>query len=266
MQKNRARLFAGFLALVAMLFSRPASASPDISDLRQWMVDRMASWSPPGRSFIAGAKETHDEGIVRYGEIAESIIAVAYDPQEKPLFPGKFGRARTAALLASIALFESGYRKDVDLNLGPQARGDGGRSWCMVQVQLGKPNPATGKTDLRIALTKEGYEFTKDTSRGWSGEDLISDRRNCFRAGLRMASSSFTVCRNLPVLERLSAYTAGNCLEGRNSSKVRVEKAVTWLTDHPVPFSDAVVMQLLAPAPPILPNPSAFLPVVGSSS
>jgi hypothetical protein len=259
MLKNRARLFAVLAAFLALVICKDAAAA-DFADFRSWMVTRMLAWSPPGRSLLPAAKETREEGANRYGEIADAIIVVAFDPAETPLFPGRRGRVRTAALMAAVALHESGYRKDVDLNIGGQARGDGGKSWCMAQVNLGVPGP-NGKTLNRIVLTKDGYEFTHDPNRGFGGEDLIADRRNCFRVGLHVMRTSFNTCK-VPVLEKLAMYASGNCNDGRDASRLRVGKAVKWLSEYPPPLDDPAIKAFLSAQPPAAPVPPANPPLV----
>lgn len=246
------RYFAILLVSFLCLSISGTSRASDLNDLRQWMVSRMSSWAPPGRTYIPEAKETPEEGQKRYAEIADAALAVTFDPSESSMFPGKYGRLRTSALILSIALSESAYRKDVDLNLGKEARGDGGRSWCMVQVQLGAP--VDGKTPKRIILTKDGFAFSSDKDVGYGGEDLVADRQVCFRVGLHLMRRSFLACRSLPLLERLSAYTSGNCEDGHESSKTRVERAIRWMTDHPPPLDDLAVKTLLFPDPPQSPQ------------
>jgi hypothetical protein len=217
----------------------------------------MLTWSPPGRSFIKVAQESSDIGRIRYEEIATSAIHVAYDPAEKPIFQGKYGRAQTLALLMSISFFESGYRKDVDLGLGSQSRGDSGRSWCLVQIQLDKPNH-DGKTKTRILLTNSGYKFIYDPtfSRGWGGEDLVQDRTKCYRVGLRMARQSFSACSRLPLEERLSAFASGKCNnpDGQAVSRSRVRLAQSWLARSRPPLPDSEVLNILNISPIVSPE------------
>jgi hypothetical protein len=96
--------------------------------------------------------ETFEDGRARYELIANSVLATV--AREKPVFSGKRGRIRTAALLLSISMFESSYRKDVDMNLGKQGRGDNGRSWCLMQVQLGSPVYVDAATRQRVQLVQ----------------------------------------------------------------------------------------------------------------
>ncbi|HED37378.1 MAG TPA: hypothetical protein ENI76_03920, partial [Ignavibacteria bacterium] len=153
---------------------------------------------PPGRSYVKDAKETSEDGKIRYGEISNAMISVAYDPSEHPLFIGKYGRAKTLALLASIAWFESGYRRDVDLGLGKLSRGDSGKSWCMMQIMLGRPDPVTGMTRKRVLLTNNSFKLISRKNPHWDsaygGTDLINNRIKCFRAGLHLIRNSFHAC------------------------------------------------------------------------
>jgi len=223
----------------------------------------MITWLPPGRSFIKDAIETSEEGEARYEQIADAAISVAYDPDEKPIFGGKYGRAKTLALILSIAYFESGYRKDVDLNLGPLARGDKGESWCMMQFRLGRPS-FDGDTKKRVVLDGSGIEwysrpviYEKGRARfqdppedgwpGWGGKDLVTDRTKCFAAGLHFVRKSFNSCRHLPIVDRLSVYGAGRCIKNMEGSRIRVVKAQKWLANSKPPLTDKEVMELLHP-------------------
>jgi hypothetical protein len=216
----------------------------------------MVSWSPPGRSFIKDAKETPDEGRARYSEIADAMLRVAYDPSEPPAFPGPTGRGRTLALMLSIAWHESGFRKDVDLGRGPMSRGDSGRSWCLIQAQLGSPGP-DGRTSGRVVLGGQGtltWTTAAEIRRNplapglvdLGGEDLVADRQLCIRTGLRAARKSLNGCRNLQVLERLAGLS-GSCDRGRKESRSRMAKAIELVQQHPLPMNDSMAMSMLFP-------------------
>jgi hypothetical protein len=222
-----------------------------VTSLHQWMVDRILMWSPAGITYYKDAKETYEEGKTRYESIADDILSVSYDPSEKPIFSGQHGRAMTAALLASIAMHESRFRKDVDEGVGPAARGDSGESWCIAQIRMGKPE-ADGKTSRRVIIGEDGLRFVNDKSKtiGWGGEDLMSDRKNCIRAAIRIARMSFYTCSKLPVEERLSLYASGDgaCVRGRDASKARVSSAQQWLAKRRPPLKDKEVLELLHPS------------------
>ncbi|EYF08462.1 hypothetical protein [Chondromyces apiculatus] len=164
-----------------------------------WAVALMVSWSPPGRSHIADAVETPEEGRARYEEIARAAARVAYDPTVEPAFRGPRGRAATLALLLAIAHHESGFRRDVDLGLGKLARGSGMDS-CLLQIRVGK-----GKT-----------------SEGWTHADLVGDREKCFRAGHALVKRSFGACRKFEQLDWLGAYTRGRCVADEKASRSRM--------------------------------------------
>jgi hypothetical protein len=162
-----------------------------------WLVAAMFAWTP-----------AREADRARYTEIASDLAAVVYDPAEQPLFPGSDGRARTALLLASIAAHESTFRVDVE---DGRARGDGGTSWCFMQLHIG-----SGKT-----------------VEGWTGQDVTQDRKLCFRAGLHIARESFRMCNGFPENEILSAYASGQC--GRSvESRVMVSRATAYSRHHPM--------------------------------
>ena len=162
-----------------------------------WLVAAMFAWTP--------AKESDR---ARYTEIASDLAAVVYDPEEKPLYPGEDGRAKTALLLASIAAHESTFRVDVE---DGRARGDGGTSWCFMQLHIG-----SGKT-----------------VEGWTGPDVTSDRKRCFRAGLHIAQESFRMCAGSPPNEMLSAYASGQCGKSAESRQM-VTRALAYSQHHPM--------------------------------
>jgi len=230
-------------AAVCALVSRDSRAGVPVS-LEDWCVTQMSEWAPPGKSFFKNAKETEEEGTARYRSIARDAISVAYDPAEAPLFPGPYGRAKTLATMLGIADSESGFRKDVDTGSGSQAKGDSGASWCLMQVQLGVA--VNGKSPNRVVLKGGVYEFAYDGVSGFGGEDLVRNRKACFRVALHIMRDSFRQCADLPVDERLAIYTSGNHDSGRAASKIRVGKAIRWLAAIAPPLEDSAVMSKMA--------------------
>lgn len=132
-----------------------------------WIVSLITSVAPMGRKqYIQEATEAVEETEARYNSIAFDAMSVAYDPQEKPLFPGSRGRARTVMVILAASTFESSFRKDVDLGIGKLSKGDSGKSWCLNQIQLGKAD-ASGNTPKRIVVTiGGGYRLTSNQSEG----------------------------------------------------------------------------------------------------
>ena len=283
---KRHTLHAIVLMVLVVLIGWSPSASaddkiqPNAEIVQKWVVDRMVAWAKPGITLLPSAMESFEDGKVRYGLIADAVLRTV--AKDKSMFGGSRGRIRTAALILSIAMYESSYRKDVDMNLGLEGRGDGGRSWCLMQVQLGSPIwidtegkratltavckqvpiPGTNatmrkceyvpppdsksSTPSRIVFVGDGYEITSDQTRGYSGQDLVADRQLCFSAGLRIVRNSFNACSKLPMLERLSAYASGNCNDGHEASAKRVGTAVRWMSQYPPPINDVQLVAMFS--------------------
>jgi hypothetical protein len=171
-----------------------------IDALASWLMTAMVAWNPP-------AQHREGEGAARdrYASIAHDFAEVALDQAEKPLFDGPNGRAQTALLMASVASAESGYRRDVDTGV---LKGDHGRSWCILQVQV------------------HGH-----TAENWTGQELVEDRKRCVRAGLHKMQESFATCKAMPLADRLAQYTLGRC-EHEPKAAWRVRRALAWWKGH----------------------------------
>ncbi len=196
-----------------------------IEILAAWLLSAMVAWVPPSQQWREGEFHATD----RYASIAQDIARVALDPEEPPLFEGPQGRAQTALLMASIASFESFFRADVDKGI---VKGDHGRSWCLLQVQV-----------------------HNKTAEQWTGPDLINDRTKCLRAGLHLMRNSFVWCRGLKLIDRLAGYTRGHCIEEPYAEQ-RMRRALDWWKHHPFTFE-------LSPPPP---SPVAAATAVPASS
>jgi hypothetical protein len=170
-----------------------------------WLVGAMISWVPPA----------HDADRVRYESIAQDLVSVVYDSSEQPAFTGPDGRAKTALLMASIASFESGYRADVD---DGRTTGDHGRSYCLMQIQV----------------------FGR-TTEGWTGHDLVADRKKCFRAALQRIRYSFQWCKSHAIEDRLSGYTTGLCRDREHLARDRFFRARAYWARSPFKPPDDLV-------------------------
>jgi hypothetical protein len=177
----------------------------DMESLVTYLVAAMTAWVP-----VHAQPDSPEETASRYASIARDVVTVAFDEAEEPLFPGADGRAQTALLMLSIASFESAYRKTVDQGI---RRGDHGRSFCLMQIRVGD------------GTTREG----------WTGRQLVTDRRMCFRTALHILHGSFNVCHRLPIEDRMSAYATGRCIENADISRSRVGRARSWWTTHTPP-------------------------------
>lgn len=222
-----------------------------------WIVSLMTSVAPLGRpQYIPEAKESVEEMAARYDSIAQDAIEVVFDPNEKPVFSGPYARIKTLEVMLATSFFESGWRKDVDFGEGKHSKGDGGGSWCLNQINLG-PLSKTSKyegTPKRIIVTSGGGILFTDhrSEEGWSGVDLVTDRKKCFYAALAVMRSSFAACRSYPLNERLRQYASGKCENGAIESRRRMGLAMRWMTVKVPTFKDADVMAWRTPeeAPP----------------
>ncbi len=190
-----------------------------------YLFAAMLLWSPPADHQYY---EPREETLARYAGIARTIAKVALDPAEPPLFGGPEGRAETGLFVTSVAFYESGgFRRDVELGTGKHARGDGGRSWCLMQVNIG-----TGRTEER-----------------WTGPELVNDQDKCIRAGLHRMRQSFRHCTGQTFVDRLSGYTDGRCRDGADAAHRRIGRAVEFWASHPPRALEAPPSQLTALLP-----------------
>jgi hypothetical protein len=179
-----------------------------MNELVAYVLSAMLTWSPPLQHQYY---ERPEATLARYDGIAKTIAEVALDPAEPSLFGGPDGRAETALFIASVAFYESGgYRRDVQLGTGTHGKGDGGRSWGLMQINIGN----------------------RDTAEHWVGTDLVNDPAKCIRAGLHRMRESFTHCHALAFNDRLSGYTDGRCREGAVAAHRRTERAVAFWEEH----------------------------------
>lgn len=186
----------------------------------------MLSWAPLERRPPWGelGAETEAQRLDRYQEIAAAAIAVAVDPENPPLFAGDEARARarTAALLLAVAYHESSFYNRVTTTAGRDllprggapGRSDSGRSWCALQILIGRSG----------AVKPQSY-LARHIPEGWTGRDLESDARRCFVVGYRLLRTSFAHCARAPLELRMGAYTGEGC--GRApKSRARIARAM----------------------------------------
>jgi len=176
-----------------------------------WLVAAMNLWVPLSDVKFQG--ESKENAMVRRDVIASDALRVAMDAKEEPLFQGERGREKTALFMLAIASYESGYHHKVDSG---HIRGDGGISWCMMQILL----PPGARTQ-----------------EGWTGQELIADRTKCFRAALHALHASKRLCKWAQPADVFSAYAAGRCVVNLWAARSRYFRAVDWLKKNPVPKS-----------------------------
>src|SRR5262245_33047462 len=105
--------------------------------LAAWLVAIMIKAVPPGKYLEPPENvETDADARARYEAIAGAAAEVALDPNERSVFPGDDGRRMTAALLLSLSMYESGWKRDVDLGIGKHNKPIRAtrQYWCIMQV------------------------------------------------------------------------------------------------------------------------------------
>lgn len=223
-----------------------------------WILSFMVVVAPPGRkTYYPEAQETKAATEARYQSIATDIVDVVYDPATKPLFKGPTGRARTVAVILSVMDHESSFARNVDYGLGKYARGDHGESWCMMQLRIGSGRTMKWNT-VKDRPARPG-DPPEDVFEGYTGEELVKDRKKCIQEGLKVLRVSFGACSRLPLLQRLRSYASGSCQKGAHASEARMGMAIRWFARSKKlrTFKDADIVSLVEAQHQALPPPTA---------
>jgi hypothetical protein len=169
-----------------------------------------------------------------YGTTAAVFADVAI---HAPLFPGKDGIERTAALFTSVAWYEGRF--------DPQAKGDGK---CLEYVPVTEAElkiaingpPGTPMRPKMKCLKKGPPQSVCMFQIGISNlaglrttqEELLSDTTKCTLAARTMMQTSFGVCHGLPISDLLGHYASGgNTCGGIRESRHRMNTA-QWVFDR----------------------------------
>ena len=152
----------------------------------------------------AHAVPTHESAAERDVRLrATARDAVVAVEAAAPL-PGLTREASLRLLLATAVVESAGLLPEVD---GGTARGDHGRSVCLMQINVGRghvqsPHPLVAS---------------------WRAADLLADRSKCFRAGLEAARWSMERCgaMGLRGADTLAAYVTGRCASGLPTTRHR---------------------------------------------
>jgi hypothetical protein len=188
---------------------------PVINTLCMWLAAIVLATYPASKVY-PNDEAKQQQHIIHVNEVVRDIYEVVYDPNHKSWFGGKWGRAQEAALTTIIASEESGgFNPDVESG---KVRGDHGGSWCLMAMYIGK-----GKT-----------------IEGWTGPELIADRKKCIKAGVNALQRSMNSCRKYGMLSGLSVYDTGRCIKNESISVHRVSRAM-WLVNKNVPTDEEVL-------------------------
>lgn len=166
-----------------------------------WLLTFLLNVAPYGTCTEPACYETQPEYEQRIELTLDAALSVAYDIDEQPLFPGAWGREVSVMHMLAVADHESGhFRKDVD---DGRKRGDGGASWCLMGVMVGK-----------------------GLAEGHTGKQLVADRRMCFSVGYHIMRLSLKQCgRNL---HGLAVYASGSCHLGRSVAADMMRQGRSW--------------------------------------
>lgn len=211
-----------------------------------WILSFMVTAAPPGRKvYYPEGQETKEEALTRYEEVARDIIDVVYSPNTKPLFTGPNGRTQTVTVILSVMLHESAFMRHVDRGLGKYARGDHGASWCSMQLRIGEGKTLKWNTvhDRPIAWNDPSEEVFE----GYTGDELIANRKLCISEGLHILRVSFGATKGLPTDDRLRVYASGDRNKGAEASRNRMRTAMQFFAKSAPTrdFDDDDVMQAL---------------------
>lgn len=172
-------------------------------------------------------QETVEETTARYEEITEDLIEVVFDEENEPLFEGPDGRSHTAAVMLAIMFHESKFYRHIDEG-EDHGRGDGGKSWCMMQIMAGHHPSRTGRWNVVHDRPPYWGDPEEEIQSGYTGRELVANRKLCFQEGLRIARWSFSRCGKRDLSEKLRVYASGKCSKGGEASRARMYTAESF--------------------------------------
>jgi len=190
-----------------------------------WLAAFLTSMTPHlPREYADGRTPTDAEqlAISARFEVAQEIADVAYANEEPPLYRGEYGRARTAALLASVFIFESRLSPRIRAgHCGPQEC-DSGRAVGVAQLWPGKHGMRLTSTGYRYCTADENVSFCDGPA------DLVAHEAKAVRYALRILRA-----------RGLSSYL-GEGFDGP-ATKLRRDTAARWMAERQPPLTDAEV-------------------------
>jgi hypothetical protein len=207
-----------------------------LARLVRYLMAAQLAWSP----LAEHRSEDPDVVNTRYVAVATDVAQIALDPAEPPLFPGKFGRQRTALLLSALAYHEGRFFKFVDdgscneKGFKADRRGtcDNGRAFSLWQIQAGRGLVLNGTTWSWWTIRTDASPIT--------GSDLIQNRQLAARVALHMARASLKS-------GSLCVYTGESCKGAHPNADARWSTAQKWFWTHPIE-DEATAASLESPA------------------
>lgn len=185
--------------------------------LSNWIFSVLLAIAPPSEK---KGIESESQMKTRYEQIAKDMEETI--KSSDPIFSGENKDLKLAALITSISFYESGFHKMVD---NGKIRGDNGRSWCLMQINIGNSNVLIGTDEMKK----------------WSGKDLVTDRKKCFKAGIEVIRNSFNKCHYLKDIDALSAYTSGKCIVDEKKAQHRWLYAQNLIKKYEFPIKENII-------------------------
>lgn len=177
-----------------------------------WLLVAMHSWgAKPEPAEGSAARALLDE---RYEMLAADLVAVAFDPDEAPVYQGEGARERTVLLLASIAANESRYDAAIASGHCPVGKCDHGAATGLFQIHAGR---------YGVALIGGQASVCRERSDG------------CFTANMLARDPRLQVRVALHILrtQGLAGFCGERGGEGAHARARRVP-AEAWYRDHPI--------------------------------
>lgn len=160
--------------------------------LLAWTFAALMHFAPPSNHDRAPWAEPREESWRRYSRIAEAIVTVCERESKAP--------KSCAALLAAIAIGESGLARDADE--GPCYRRGGYAKRC-----------DAGKAASVWQCQAIGF---------YTVAEMFADREKAAEQALRVARSSLGRCGKLDARDRLSGLS-GRCIDGPGPWRARYD-------------------------------------------
>lgn len=169
---------------------------------KAWVLSMLVSAVPIAKR----APEPAIEVQARYEEIAWSVADAAWDAPA-PIVPGRMPRSRSMALMASVAVIESGLKLEIDNGTVRGALGE-----CTVfQLMPHDPGDCDRWLNDRRAAAERAHDLMRRSA----------------AACLKVRGGSLDVM--------LAAYASGSCDAGYAESRARVDYSSRLFRSHPPP-------------------------------
>lgn len=145
-----------------------------------------------------------------------SAVSIAKAAEKYPIFRGTDGEKQTAAWLVALGFYEGALK--------PDAKGD-----CKKKNDKGMCAP----DGIPHSFCMFQIHDSNHASLGVTAEQLLTDMNVCSETAAKMMQTSFHLCKEAPLNEKLRQYAGGGgtCTDNQdaiNKSKGRANKGI-WI-------------------------------------